>query len=265
MNKKYIIILGILTLLLIVIFGTTTYYNENYKERVQESNILSNNKVRIVPVPRFIENYPISISEMQSFENFCARTATPHFMASVDEFTEEDILANCCRLHKVAPEEESDFTIENKHRPVVISVKNLVALSQSEYVAMAVNKDDLLKKSKDLLQSEESKYSICIATTPSLINPFRKELLEKDPLGFYITFPEGNIMCKESSAWLSSNLVLSGLVPGPETDSLFDLKIYLVPDNEDLKNNILNSRSFSDIEEILSSHFLLWQMGKPII
>jgi len=62
-----------------------------------------------------------------------------------------------------------------------------------------------------------------------------------------------------------SNLVLSGFIPNPEEISLFELRLYLIPNYEDIKDDLLNSKTFSDIEEILSSHFLLWQVEKPII
>ncbi len=261
MKKKHIIILGALMLLLVFVVGGITYRN---KEEAQRRNTLFSHEGERFSTFRYSEDYPISALEVESFEEFCAQTATPHFMASVDKFTEQDILVNYCYLNEYFSEEENDLVVENKYIPIFAFMEELPALSQSRYIAIAINKDDLLKKSKDFILSEKN-FNVCAITEPALINPYREELQDEDRISSYITFPEGNIICNESLILPDSNLVLSGFIPNPEEISLFELRLYLIPNYEDIKDDLLNSKTFSDIEEILSSHFLLWQVEKPII
>ena len=122
-----------------------------------------------------------------------------------------------------------------------------------------------IKKKATHILSEESSFNLCTITKPTLIDPFREQLLLKDQINIKhnIVFPEGEVFCSKFFGLPSEtlNVLITGFVP--ETD-LFQAEIYFVPEDETV-NNIFSQESFTDIEDILQSYPLLWDVEKPVI
>lgn len=259
-NRKYIIIFGTLILLLVVIFGGVTYYNER---KLKESTQVLSKTYHTAPT--FDQNYPISFEEADSFQKFCAVTATPSFMSSMasllnEEFIEEDVLANRCIL--IQEKDTTDF--ENKYMPAFSLLKEVPVLQESQYIAIAVNLGDLLKKNNSFI-SPKNNFNLCIISDPVLVNPFKEQLLQKDQINVNrsIVLSDGEAFCSKFSSLLdeTQTLLISGFVP--KTD-IFQAKIYLILEDETV-DNLLSQESFSNIEDILQSCPLLWNVEKPVI
>jgi len=263
-NKKYIIVFGTLILLLVVITGVVTYYNEKKSEELTQ--VLTKT---YHTAPAFDQNYPISFEEADSFQKFCAITATPSFMASMssllnEEFIKEETLVNRCILMQ----EENTADFENKYTPAFSLLKEVPVLHKGRYIAIAVNLGDLFQKNNLSLDLKERNFNLCIITTPVLIQPFREELLLNDQININhsIVFSEGEIYCKKFFGLPDgtpdpSISIISGFVP--QTD-LFQAKIYLIPEDKDIDELFLQE-SFSNIEKILQSYSLIWSEEKPVI
>ena len=246
-NRKFIIILGISTLLLITIFGLKAYYQE------RESQIISTSSEDISFKKTFDKNYPTSLEETISFNKICADV---NVIISIQKQEFEPLL---CVLV-----EDKDYNISGKYAFIPSPLKRMSALPQGQYIAIAVNYSDLLQKNASTVSSDNS-FNLCTITKPTLIDPFREQLLLKDQININrnIVFSEGEVFCSKFFGLPNEtlNLLISGFVP--ETD-LFDAKIYLVPEDK-IVNDILSQESFTNIENILQSYPLLWNVEKPVI
>ena len=259
-NKKYIIIFGTLILLLLIITGAITYYNERKSE--ETIKILTRNH------PTFYQNYPVTFEEADSFQKFCGITATPSFMSSIpslldEEVIEEKIIVNRCCIMK-----EKDTTdSEDKYILAFNSLGKVSVLRQGEYIAISINLNDLFEKNAPLFLSEENSFNLCVITNPSLIGPFREELLLKNQININrnIVFSEGELFCTNRITEDTSNKMMDLSVSGfvPKTD-LFQVKIYLIPEDS-VVNQLFSQESFANIENILQSYPILWNVEKPVI
>ena len=260
-NRKYIIIFGTLILLLVVIAGVVTYYNEKESEELMQGLSKTDHRA-----PVFDQNYPISFEEADSFQKFCAITATPSFMASMslllnEEFIKEEILVNRCILIQ---EENTADNFENKYTPAFSLLRKVPILHKGQYIAVAVNYGDLFQMD-NLSSSLEREFNLCTITKPALIQPFREELLLNDQININhsIVFSEGEVYCKKFFELPTerNNSLITGFVP--ETD-IFQAGVYLVSEDEDV-NELFSQESFFNMEEILQLYPFLWNTEKPVI
>ena len=256
-NRNFIIIFGISILLIITIFGITTYYQE---KKDQEAVLIegSINYTEIV----FNKNYPVSFEEIDALQKTCADVVTFWPLLSQKDSAEgTEIKELLCILTK-DDKEGVDFV--DKHRVTFIQLRKIPALQQGQYIAIAVNYRDLLEKNNPLISSTEGTFNLCTITEPGLIEPFREQLLKNQiNINRNIIFSEGEVFCSKFFSYPSEtlNLLISGFVP--ETN-IFQAKIYFVPEDKAV-NNIFSQESFFNIEDILQSYPLLWDVEKPII
>lgn len=249
-SRKYIIIFGTLILLLVIITGAITYYKER---KSQEPTQISENAINVIN-PTFGQNYPISFEETDSFQKACAVAVHPGIINA--EKRPGEVF---CILGKNEKDNEDKYIL------LRLSGEVIESFYKGQYIGIAVNYSDLLKKNDSFISPEEDTFNLCTITKPALIEPFREELLLKDQININrnIVFPEGEVFCTKFSGIPPEtlSLLITGFVP--ETD-LFQAKIYLISEDETV-NDILSQESFTNIEEILQSYPLLWNVEKPVI
>lgn len=254
-NRKYIIIFGVSALLVVTIFGFKAYYQE---KKDQEDALIeaSTNYTEVV----FNKNYPVSLEEIDALQKTCADAAT-FWLSLIQDSTEKPEMRE---LLCVLTQDKESVDFVDKYRVTFVQLRKIPALQQGEYISIAVNYSDLLKKKATSVLSEENTFNLCTITKPALGEPFREQLL-KDQINLNrsIVFPEGEIFCSKFFGLPNEtqNLLISGFVP--KTD-LFQAKIYFIPKDETV-NNLLSQESFTNIEDILQSYPLLWDVEKPII
>jgi len=260
-DKKYIIVFGILILLLVVILGVATYYKEKKSEELTQ--VLSKT---YYAAPVFDQNYPISFEEADSFQKFCTITATRSFITSTllmsnEELAEEEVLANRCVLTR----KENTVDFEDKYMPAFSLLSKVSKLNKGQYIGIAVNYDDLFRKNNLFLDLKEKEFNLCTIIKPALIQPFREELLLNDQIGsnYSIIFPEGEVYCKKFFKLPVEivNPLITGFVP--EINE-FQIGIYLVSEEKDM-HELFSQESFLSIEEILQSYPLIWSVEKSVI
>ena len=255
-NKNFIIIFGVFTLLIVTIFGIKTYYQEK-KDQENVSIEGSTNYAEIA----FNKDYPVSFEEVNALQKTCADAATFWLPLIQDSIEEPKVKELLCVLAQ--NQENVDFV--DQYSTTFIELRKIPALQQGQYIAIAVNYRDLLEKNNFFISSVENTFNLCTITKPTLTQPFREQLLLKDQINIYrnTVFSKGEVFCSKFSNLPNEtlNLLISGFVP--ETD-LFHAKIYFVPEDE-IVNDIFSQRSFTNIESILQSYALLWQVEKPVI
>ena len=248
-NRKYIIIFGVSTLLLVTIFGLRAYY----QERESQKPISTSENVIYAKNPIFNQNYPISFEEVDSFQTACALTVTPGMIS--EEKRSGEIF---CIFGKYEKDNEDKDIFLRLDREAIES------FYRGQYIGIAVNYSDLLEKN-DSFTLPEGSFNLCSITKPALIEPFREQLLLKDQinLNHNIVFSEGEVFCTKFYGIFPKtlNLLITGFVS--ETD-LFQAKIYLVSEDKKV-NDILSQESLTNIEELLQSYPLLWNVEKPIM
>ena len=246
-NRKFIIILGVSTLLIITIFGFKAYYQERISQTIPTlPEDISFKKT-------FNQNYPISFEEVGFFQTACAFTVTPG-MINAEKRSREIF----CIFGKNEKDNKDKYIFLRLDREVIEN------FYKGQYIGIAVNYSDLLEKN-DSFTLPEGSFNLCSITNPALIEPFREQLLLKDQvnLNSNIVFPEGEVFCSKFFGLPDEtlNLLITGFVP--QTD-LFQAKIYLISEDKTV-NDIFSQESFTNIEEILQSYHLLWDVEKPII
>lgn len=248
-NRKYIIIFGVSTLLLVIIFGFKAYYQ---KMKPQDPISISDNVI-YAKNPIFNQNYPISFEETNSFQTACAITVTPGIIS--EERKSGEIF---CIFGKNEKDNEDKYILLRLGRDTIES------FYKGQYIGIAVNYSDLLKKNNSFTLPEGS-FNLCSITKPALIEPFREQLLLKDQINLSrnIVFSEGEVFCTKFSSIPPEtlSLLITGFVSRAD---LFEAKIYLIPEDE-IVNNIFSQESFTNIKEILQLYPLLWDMEKPVI
>ena len=258
-NKNFIIIFGVSVLLIVTIFGIKTYYQEKKDQEdilIEGSTKGSTNYAEIA----FNKDYPVSFEEADALQKTCADAATfwlPLIQDSIEEPRVKELL---CALTQ--NQESVDFV--DKYGITFIELRKIPALQQGQYIAIAVNYRDLLEKNNFSISSAENAFNLCTITKPALTEPFREQLL-KDYINTNrnIVFSEGEIFCTKffDIPHETLNLLITGFVP--KTD-LFQAQIYLISEDE-IVNNLLSEKSFTNIEEILQSYPILWNIEKPVI
>jgi len=256
-NKKYIIIFGTLILLLIIVIGGITYYNKR-KEQVQISDIPDWEQDAL----SFSQNYPISFEETDLFHKDCAGSIIIGMSTLMDQnLTErQEIREIFCTLEQY----EKYTGYAGKYINVLRLLKQVPNFKQGQYISIAVKYKDLLQKNTSVISLEDG-FNLCAITKPALREPFREQLLLENQINLNrdIVFSDGEIFCSRFFGFPSErlNLLISGFVP---QEDLFRAKIYLVPEDI-VVNQLLPQESLVDIEKILQSYSLLWEIEKPII
>jgi len=244
-NKKYIIIFGVSTLLIITIFGLKAYYQEGESQRIPTlPEIISFKKT-------FDKNYPTSLEEAILLNKICADV---NVIISTRKQEFEPLL--CAFV------EDKNHNDSDKYTFIPSPLRIFSNLPVGQYITIAVNYSDLLQENTSIIPLDSS-FNLCAITKPALIDSFREQLLSKNQINVNrdIVFPEGEIFCSKFFSLPSEtlNLIINGFVP--ETD-LFQAKIYLISEEEEV-DNIFSQESFSDIEEILQPYPILWNINKP--
>jgi len=244
-NRNFVIIFGISTLLIITIFGLKAYYQE------RESQTTSTTPEGISFKETFDKNYPASLEEAILLNKICSDV---NVIISRRKQEFEPLL--CAFV------ENKNHNDGDKYTFVPSPLKIFSNLPAGQYITIAVNYSDLLQENVSIILPDNN-FNLCAITKPALIDPFREQLLSKNQINVNrnIVLPEGEIFCSKFFSLPSEtlNLIINGFVP--ETD-LFEAKMYLVPEDKEV-DNIFSQESFSDIEEILQSYPILWNIEKP--
>jgi len=254
-NRNFIIIFGVSVLLIVTIFGIKTYYQE--KEN-QEAALIeaSTNYAEIV----FNKDYPVSLKEIDALQKTCADAAT-FWLPLIQDSTEKPEMRE---LLWVLMQDEESVDSVSKYIAAFVDLRKMPSLIVDEYISIAVNYSDLLEKNNFPISSAENTFNLCTITKPALTEPFREQLL-KDQININrnIVFSEGEVLCSKffGSPPETINLLISGFVP--KTD-LFQAQIYLILEDKTV-NDIFSQESLANIEEILQSYPLLWDVEKPVI
>ena len=255
-NRNFIIIFGVSMLLIITIFGIKTYYQE---KKDQEAVLIegSTNYTEIV----FNKNYPVSFEEIDALQKTCADAAT-FWLSLIHDLTEKpETRELLCVLTK---DDKESVNFVDKYSTTFVQLREVPVLQQGQYIAIAVNYRDLLEKNNPLISSTEGTFNLCTITEPGLIEPFREQLLKNQiNINRNIVFSEGEVFCSKFPDLPSEtlNLLITGFVP--ETD-LFQAQIYFIPEDK-IVNDFLSQESLANIEKILQSYPLLWNIEKPVM
>lgn len=248
-NRNFIIIFGVSVLLVVTIFGLKAYYEE---KELQESVSIPKDIVNYVE-PIFNQNYPISLKEANLFQKACAIAVTSD-MIKVEQGPREVF----CIFGKNKKDNEDKYIV------LRLFGKVMGSFYEGQYIGIAVNYRNLLQKNASAV-SPDSSFNLCTITKPALIGPFREQLLLKDQINLNrnIVFSDGEVFCSKffSLPPETLNLLISGFVP---STNLFQAGIYLIPEDKTV-NDIFSQASFTNIEDILQSYPLLWNVEKPVI
>jgi len=242
-NRKFIIIFGASTLLIVAIFGFKAYYQERISQTIPTSpEIISFKKA-------FDKNYPTSSGEVILLNKVCA-----NIIVSRPDQGFEPLL---CEIVK-----DNNYDTSGKYTSIASPLRIFSNLPVGQYITIAVNYSDLLQENVSII-SPDSSFDLCTITKPALIDPFREEVLFKNQINISrnIVLPEGEVFCSKFSGLPSEtlNLMINGFIP--ETD-LFQVKIYFVSEDVTV-NELLSQKSLTNVEEILQPYPILWNIEKP--
>ncbi len=251
-NRNFIIIFGVSVLLIVTILGLEAYYKERES---QEPISISEDAINVIN-PTFDQNYPISSKETDLFQKACANAVTPGKI-NKGIMAEQEYREGFCIFAKVNDGDDKYIIL---HGPL----GNIPRFQEDQYIGIGVNLYDLLKKDSSPISSEESNFNLCTIIKPTLRDPFREELF-KDQINANrnIVLPGGEIYCRKFFGFPPEtiNLLISGFVPQAD---LFQAQIYFILEDATV-NDLLSQESFTNIEEILQSYPLLWNVEKPVI
>lgn len=248
MNKKFIIILGVLSLLLIISIGIITYY-EGKEKQVQQS--FGEKKDFTL---NYQSNSPSNFKELSSFIKILKNAV---FLGGKELESTKEIRT----VGLYMPEESfiSNFDIiknylEDKYISF-IPLESISELRANQYFGISVNTQDVIQVHSDSLLLEGNMLHFCTISEPALVDPLFEEIESKNDFWFN----EGGISCMEVNSNEDHAIIFVGFIPQAE---LINIKLYLVDDFTIL--DIRNAQSFLEMEEILDNYNILWQMEKPI-
>jgi len=251
-NKNITIIFGVSVLVIIIILGWNVYNQEGKPQDITPISYDTAYK----GIALLEQNYPLSVAEANLLRQDCLSAATFIFKDLMKEQETKEIL---CTL----TQDEEDLNLLDNYRSSFSNLREIPDFKQGQYITIAVNYSDLLKKNNFDISSENS-FNLCTIINPRLRNPFR-EILLKDQININhnIVFSEGEVLCSKffGPPDETANLLISGFVSQAD---LFEAKIYLVLEDE-IVNNLFSQGSFTDIENILQSYLLLWEIEKSVI
>jgi len=244
-NKKYIIIFGTLILLLVIITGAVTYYNEK-KEQGSTVENLEKRKISI-----FSQNYPINYIELSGFIDFCKNAV----FSDVEELKNKEIKEVVCALVKVREDSSNVHAPPNSYTPIFTPLDSISSFKPDRYVGISVDLKDVVRECDPSLLEEEKLY-FCSISEPSWIDPFYLQMEPKQDL----IFDEGDVSCTGIKMDKTPSMNFSGFVPQAES---LRIQKYLV--DEQTVSEVMSNQSFSEIKGILNDYPVIWQMEKPIV
>jgi len=244
-NRKYIIIFGTLILLLVIITGAITYYNEK-KEQASIFEGLEKRRISI-----FSQNYPINLNEALDFIGFCKRAV----FSGVEELKNKEIKKVACVLVKVREDSSYVHAPSNSYTPIFTPLDSISSFKPDRYIGISVDLKDVVQNYNYSLLEEEKLY-FCSISEPSWADPFVLQLEPKQDL----IFDEGDVSCAGVEMDKTPSMNLFGFIPQAES---LNIRKHLV--DEQTVSDIINKQSFSEIKDILKDYPIIWQMEKPIM
>jgi len=245
-NRKYIIIFGILILFLVIVIGAITYCKEKAEQAQisdKEQSILS-----------FSQDYPANLKEVLNFISFCNNGV----FSEVEELKDKKIKQIACMLIKMKKQEEVS---SNLYFPFFMPLEDILFFKTDKYLGISVDLKDVVREYDPSLLKEDKLY-FCSISEPSWADPFSSQMKPKQTL----IFDEGDVSCfgviKDPTLTKDFYMYLYFYGFVPQTESL-NIKQYLV--EEQTVSNVMSKQSFSEIKEILKDYPIIWQMEKPII
>ena len=274
MNKKHIIILGTLILLLVIIYGGATYYNEN-KEQSLDLELDTESEIAENKMISFTNNYPSNFVEFSYFISFCESRVidledqeTKELYCSITQ--KPYLLLN--EQFRTVPEGYDYDQLSNLdelfYMPLFSLLRQKSLFNASTYTGISVDfKDVLQKNNKSLLETENSVY-FCSVINPSFLDLFSTQFeysLADSINPIILQFEEGDIYCKQFDL-IDEHCVqtFAGFIPNSESISI---KTYFIDAEKQIVPNIIESlhnKSFLEIMEVLNNYSLIWQMDKTI-
>jgi len=244
-NRKYIIIFGTLILLLVIITGAITYYNE----KKEQGSIFENFEKRKISI--FSQNHPINYIELSGFIGFCKNAA----FSGVEELKNEEIKKVACALVKVKENSDYVYAPSDSYIPIFTPLDSIISFKPGKYTGISVDLKDVVREYDPSLLEEEKLY-FCSISEPSWADPFYLQMEPKQDL----IFDEGDVSCVGIKMDKTPSMNFSGFIPQAES---LNIKKYLV--DEQTISDVMNMQSFSEIKGILRDYPIIWQMEKPII
>lgn len=250
MNKKLIIILGVLFLLLIIFTGVITHYK--WKEaQTQLSFDKGENSVL-----DYSFNSPSNFKELSGFIKILKNAV----------FLDEKRLESAKEIRTVGlymPEKSflSNFDIIknylNEKHISFPSLDSIPALKAGQYFGISLNTQDVIKKYNDSLLMEEDMLYFCSISEPALTDPLFEEIESESDFWF----SQGSVSCMkiESNSIEDHAMVFVGFIPQAES---IDIKLYFV--DEQAMSDVISKQSFLEMKEIIENYPILWHMEKPI-
>jgi len=243
-NKKYIIIFGTLILLLVIITGAVTYYNEK-KEQGSTVENLEKRKISI-----FSQNYPINYIELSGFIDFCKNAV----FSDVEELKNKEIKEVVCALVKVREDSSNVHAPPNSYTPIFTPLDSISSFKPDRYIGISVDLKDVVREYDPSLLEKEKLY-FCNISEPSWEDQLYLQIAPEQNL----FFPEEDIGCAQLAMDQTPSITFSGFIPRAES---LNIKQYLV--DEQTVSDVMNKESFSEIKDILKDYPIIWQMEKPI-
>ena len=250
-NKKYIIIFGTLVLLLVIITGGITYYNER-KEQVQVSDISDIPDIGQDALS-FSQDYPNSFNGFVDFISFCKGGV----LSDIEELKNKEIKEVVCTIERELRKLvlKDNTRLASAYIPSFSPLDSVISFKPDKYVGISVDLKDVIRKYDQSLLEKEKLY-FCSISEPSWADPFYLQMEPK----FDLIFNEGDVSCGGTKMDQTPSINFSGFIPQAES---LNIKHYLV--NEQTVSEVMNKQSFSEIKEILKDYPIIWQMERPII
>ena len=250
-NKKYIIIFGTLVLLLVIITGGITYYNER-KEQVQVSDISDIPDIGQDALS-FSQDYPNSFNGFVDFISFCKGGV----LSDIEELKNKEIKEVVCTIERELRKLvlKDNTRLASAYIPSFSPLDSVISFKPDKYVGISVDLKDVIRKYDQSLLEKEKLY-FCSISEPSWADSFYLQMEPK----FDLIFNEGDVSCGGIKMDQTPSINFSGFIPQAES---LNIKHYLV--NEQTVSEVMNKQSFSEIKEILKDYPIIWQMERPII
>lgn len=252
-NRKYIIIFGILVLLLVVVTGAITYYNE----KKVETQLFTEPSGVDRDIISFSQDHPTTFSEFADFINVSKKAACVDIEELKDSKGIKGVgtLIVDASLLDIIKNSPNTYTFSNPFIPTSWPLKSFSSFKADQYLGISVDLKDVVREYDASLLEKEELY-FCSISEPSWADPF---YLQMEPR-FDLIFDEGDVSCGGIRMDQTPSIYFSGFIPQAES---LNIKQYLV--DEQTVSDVMNKQSFSEIKEILKDYPIIWQMEKPIV
>jgi hypothetical protein len=259
MNKKLIIALGGLFLLLIIFTGLLTYYRE--KEAQVQQTFNEDKDWFAIPL-----DYPSNYKELSSF----IKTSKNVVLLNKEELKDAEGI-RAVGSYMVEKSFMFDFDIvqdylNDKDKYIFynpdfitlsVPLESISVLKTDKYFGISLNTQDVIKKYNDSLLMEEDMLYFCSISEPALTDPLFEEIESESDFWF----SQGSVSCMkiESNSIEDHAMVFVGFIPQAES---IDIKLYFV--DEQAMSDVISKQSFLEMKEIIENYPILWHMEKPI-